>query len=208
MTQSGWNDAEGGVFVAVFATPQGDGVDRVAVAMNRSNADAEVRLPSPRLGMAWRALIDTHDPETPERWLALADLVRLPARSSLILAEAPTAGGGLNSGPPGVETVGKLAKRGRDRCGMDRHRRRAHDRFAGEQDRASQGARPRSRERSSGARKPHSPHRRDTAPPPALLACPAPRRAARRALARCARQDRCSDRAGGRRSRRMVDRSR
>jgi glycogen debranching enzyme GlgX/4-alpha-glucanotransferase len=109
MTQSGWNDAEGGVFVAVFATPQGDGVDRVAVAMNRSNADAEVRLPSPRLGIAWRALIDTHDPETPERWLALANLVRLPARSSLILAEAPTAGGGLNSGPPGVETVDRLA---------------------------------------------------------------------------------------------------
>ena len=109
MTQSGWNDAEGGVFVAVFATPQGDGVDRVAVAMNRSNADAEVRLPSPRLGMAWRALIDTHDPETPERWLTLADLVRLSARSSLILAEAPTAGGGLNSGPPGVETVDRLA---------------------------------------------------------------------------------------------------
>src|SRR6202030_2902715 len=46
MTQSGWNDAEAGVFVAVFATPQGEGVDRVAAAMNRSNADAEVRLPS------------------------------------------------------------------------------------------------------------------------------------------------------------------
>ena len=91
---------------------------------------------------------------------------------------------------------------------MVRHRRQAHDRFAGEQDRASSGARPRGCERSSSARKPHSPHRRDTAPPPALLACPAPWRAARRALARCARQDRCSDRAGGRRRRRMVDRSR
>ena len=39
--------------------------------------------------MAWRALIDTHDPEAPERPLALADRVRLRARSSLILAEAP-----------------------------------------------------------------------------------------------------------------------
>ena len=84
-------------------------VDRVAVAMNRSNADAEVRLPSPRSGMAWRILIDTHDPAAPERWLALADLVRLRARSSLILAEARTAGGGLNSGAPTVETVDKLA---------------------------------------------------------------------------------------------------
>ena len=50
MTQSGWNDPKGDVFVAVFSTPQSDGVDRVAVAMNRSNADAEVHLPSPR---AW-----------------------------------------------------------------------------------------------------------------------------------------------------------
>ena len=109
MTQAEWNDAEGAVFAAVFATPQDGAVDRVAVAMNRSNADAEVRLPSPRPGMAWRILIDTHDSEAPERWLALADLVRLRARSSLILAEARTAGGGLNSGAPGAETIDKLA---------------------------------------------------------------------------------------------------
>jgi glycogen debranching enzyme GlgX/4-alpha-glucanotransferase len=109
MTQAEWSDAEGAVFAAVFATPQDGGVDRVAVAMNRSNADAEVRLPSPRAGMAWRILIDTHDSEAPERWLALADLVRLRARSSLILAEARTAGGGLNSGAPGAETIDRLA---------------------------------------------------------------------------------------------------
>jgi glycogen debranching enzyme GlgX/4-alpha-glucanotransferase len=109
MTQAEWSDGEGAVFAAVFATPQDGAVDRVAVAMNRSNADAEVRLPSPRAGMAWRILIDTHDSEAPERWLALADLVRLRARSSLILAEARTAGGGLNSGAPGAETIDKLA---------------------------------------------------------------------------------------------------
>jgi glycogen operon protein len=108
MTQSGWSDAEGGVLVAVFATPQGDGVDRVALAMNRSNTDDELTLPSPRAGMAWRVLVDTHDPETPERWLSLANLVRLRARSSLILAEARTAGG-LNAGAPTGETIGKLA---------------------------------------------------------------------------------------------------
>src|SRR5262249_23889091 len=62
MTQNEWSDAEGAVLVAVFATPQGDSVDRAAVAMNRSNADFELILPSPRAGMAWRALIDTHDP--------------------------------------------------------------------------------------------------------------------------------------------------
>jgi glycogen debranching enzyme GlgX/4-alpha-glucanotransferase len=109
MTQAEWNNADGAVFAAVFAAPQGANVDRVAVAMNRSNGDAEVRLPSPRVGMAWRIVVDTHDPATPERWLALADLVRLRARSSLILAEARTVGGGLNSGAPGAKTIGKLA---------------------------------------------------------------------------------------------------
>jgi len=109
MTQNGWNDAEGGVFVAVFAAPQGNGADRAAVAMNRSNADCEATLPSPRAGMAWRVLVDTHDAETPERWLTLANLVRLHARSSLILAEAATAGSSLNAGAPTGETIGKLA---------------------------------------------------------------------------------------------------
>src|SRR5271165_4292024 len=59
MTQDGWNDAAGAVLVAVFAAPQGDGADRVGVAMNRSTAETEIRLPLPRAGMAWRALIDT-----------------------------------------------------------------------------------------------------------------------------------------------------
>jgi glycogen debranching enzyme GlgX/4-alpha-glucanotransferase len=109
MTQRGWNDPEGTVFVAVFAAPEGDGVNRVAVAMNRSNTETELRLPPPRAGMAWRVLIDTHDPDGHERWLALADRVRLRARSSLIVAEAPTASGGVHSGAPTVETIDKLA---------------------------------------------------------------------------------------------------
>ena len=109
MTSSGWNDPEGAVFVAVFAAPQGDGVNRVAVAMNRSNADTELRLPLPRAGMGWRVLVDTHDPAAPERWLKLADRVRFRARSSLIIGEAPIANGGLHSGAPSVETIDKLA---------------------------------------------------------------------------------------------------
>ena len=82
MTQRTWNDPEGAVLVAVFAAPQGESVDRVAVAMNRSSAETEVRLPLPRAGMAWRALIDTHDPEAPERPIALADR-GAPARALL-----------------------------------------------------------------------------------------------------------------------------
>ncbi|HSU98766.1 MAG TPA: 4-alpha-glucanotransferase, partial [Roseiarcus sp.] len=108
MTQDRWTDALGGVLVAVFATPEGAGLDRVALAMNRSDADEELTLPSPRAGMGWRVLVDTHDPETPDRWLALANLARLGARSSLILAEAPKAGG-PNAGAPTGETIGKLA---------------------------------------------------------------------------------------------------
>ena len=109
LTEGGWNDPAGAVLVAIFATPQGDGVDRVALAMNRSTADVEIRLPAPRSGMAWRALIDTSDPETPERRIALADRARLHARSSLILAEARTASGGPGSGAPSAETIDTLA---------------------------------------------------------------------------------------------------
>ncbi|HEX9168273.1 MAG TPA: 4-alpha-glucanotransferase, partial [Roseiarcus sp.] len=109
MAQTGWNDAAGAVLVAVFATPQADGDDRVAVAMNRSTADAEIRLPAPRSGMAWRVVIDSHDPEATERRIALADRTRLYARSSLILTEERTASGAPGSGAPSAETIDALA---------------------------------------------------------------------------------------------------
>ena len=53
---------DGAVLVAVFAAPHGDGIDRVAVAMNRGVDDVELRLPVPREGMAGASLIDTIDP--------------------------------------------------------------------------------------------------------------------------------------------------
>jgi glycogen operon protein len=109
LTESGWNDPAGGVLVVVFAAPQGAGDDRVVVAMNRSTADAEIKLPAPRAGMAWRALADSHDPKAPERRLALADRVRLAARSSLFLAEAPTESGAAGSGAPRADTIDALA---------------------------------------------------------------------------------------------------
>ena len=109
MTLSEWNDPAGPALVAVFAAPHHGGVDRVAVAMNRSNKEAELSLPEPRSGMAWRALVDSHDPATPERPLAIADRQRLHARSCLILAESPLPGGGLRGGPPTAGTVEALA---------------------------------------------------------------------------------------------------
>ena len=109
MTLSAWNDPAGPVLVAVFAAPHADGVDRVAVAINRSSGDVELSLPAPRAGMAWGALLDTHDPEAPERQVAIADRQRLRARSCLILAESPTAGGGPRAGPPTADAVDALA---------------------------------------------------------------------------------------------------
>ena len=109
MTVSAWNDPAGPVLVAVFSAPHDGEVDRVAVAMNRSNQDAELSLPPPRERRAWRAVADSSDPEAPERTLAIADRVRLHARSCLILAESVAAGGSLLGGPPCAETIDALA---------------------------------------------------------------------------------------------------
>ncbi|HZZ62329.1 MAG TPA: glycogen debranching protein GlgX [Roseiarcus sp.] len=109
MIPSAWNEPADQPLVAVFAAPHDGGVDRVAVAMNRSNEETELNLPEPRPGTAWRLLVDTHDPEAPERPLVIADRRRLPARSCLILAEAALAGGGPRSGPPIAATVDALA---------------------------------------------------------------------------------------------------
>ena len=110
MTQGGWNDAAGAVLVAVFAAPQGDGVDRVAVAMNRSAADAEIRLPDAarRHGVAGahRHRIVRRRPSVQSRSPTGCGF---DARSSLILAEARTAKGGPGSGAPSAETIDTLA---------------------------------------------------------------------------------------------------
>jgi glycogen operon protein len=109
MTQSSWNDPVGGVLVAVFAAPQQGGVDRVAVAMNRSPDAAEITLPPPRPGMTWLIVADTHDPDASERSIAIADRQRLAARTTLILAETPVGSGGLRAGPPSAAMVDALA---------------------------------------------------------------------------------------------------
>jgi glycogen debranching enzyme GlgX/4-alpha-glucanotransferase len=109
MTLSAWNDPAGAALVAVFSAPHEDAVDRVAVAMNRSDEPAELSLPAPRKGMAWRALLDTAGPEAPERALAIADRARLAARSCLILAESPAPGGSHPGGPPSSATIDALA---------------------------------------------------------------------------------------------------
>ncbi len=108
MSQSGWNDPAGAVIVAVFAAPNGGGLDRVAVAMNRSAADVELRLPEPRAGMGWRTLLATDAPESPEQPLALADFCKLAARACLILSEGPVAGR-QRGGPPTAATIDALA---------------------------------------------------------------------------------------------------
>jgi len=108
MSQSGWNDPAGPVLVAIFAAPQEGGVDRVAVAMNRSEADVDLRVPAPRTGMQWRKIIDTEVPDEPDRPLAVADRCRLAARGCLILAEG-AAPRGLRGGPPSADSIDALA---------------------------------------------------------------------------------------------------
>jgi len=108
MTPAAWTDAAGQALAAVFAAPQKDGVERVVVAMNRGEEDVELSLPAPRSGMLWRILIDSAEPDAPERAIALADRQRLAARSCLILAESPALGGAA-AGPPSAAEIDALA---------------------------------------------------------------------------------------------------
>ena len=109
MSQSAWSDPAGPVLVAVFAAPHDGGVDRVLVAMNRSGAETDLKLPSPRPKMIWRSIIDTAAPDAAERPLAVADRCRLASRSCLVLAE-DAAPKGMRSGPPAVDTIDALAQ--------------------------------------------------------------------------------------------------
>ena len=110
MTRADWGDPKGATLVAVFAAPHGDATDRVAVAMNRSLADIDLSLPRPREAMAWRVLADTSDPEAPEAATVLADRMRLKARSSAVLAEAPLAADRSLTAPPAAASIDALAK--------------------------------------------------------------------------------------------------
>ena len=109
LTPSRWNEPAGAVLVAVFAAPHGDGVDRVAVAMNRAIRTWSSRFR--RRAPAWAGgRSSTADrPDAPERPVGLADRRRLGARSWLILAESPLANMGLSGGPPSAETIDALA---------------------------------------------------------------------------------------------------
>ena len=208
MTPSAWNDSAGPVLVAVFAAPHDGVVDRVAVAMNRSNEQAELRLPKPRAGMAWRTLVDSHDPAAPERPLSIADRERLRARSCLILAESPAPGGGLRGGPPAAETIDALASAAGIAERLVGRRRKAHYRLARDQDRPPDSARARGEQRGPGARLPR-PHCRGDPPPTRPLFAGAARwRSAYHPVARRAEWLGGQDRVRGRENPRMADRRR
>ncbi|WP_371717112.1 glycogen debranching protein GlgX [Ancylobacter sp. TS-1] len=103
-----WRSPEGGpvdwdgpgtrTLVAVFYSPAGDGqgADRVAVALNASGEARQLVLPLPREGFVWRTALDTAQPDgiTREGQDALA------ARSVRIAVEEPVAGGSRGSGDP------------------------------------------------------------------------------------------------------------
>ena len=135
-------------------------------------------------GMAWRALVDTHDPDAPERPIAIADRARLRARSCLVLAESATARGGLGAGPPSADQIDALARTIGVASRLVGRQRQAHDRLARDQDRAVVSARTWRREPGASARKPDSRRRRDAPAPAAVVARASLRSAARRPVAR------------------------
>ncbi|HYC25536.1 MAG TPA: glycogen debranching protein GlgX [Roseiarcus sp.] len=84
-----WQAPDGNVLVVVFAAPTpGGGTERVAIALNRGRAPADIALPAPRSGMEWTVVLTTA-PEAPPATLAPNVRLETPARSTLVLAEAP-----------------------------------------------------------------------------------------------------------------------
>jgi glycogen operon protein len=117
-----WRDAEGpmntgaqwdapavDILVAVFAAPTPLGLDRVAVALNRGGAAAQITLPEPRLAAGWRIVVDTSDDARTDVKLEIADRVDVPARSTLILVEAEASGEGRRARGPSLHEVDALA---------------------------------------------------------------------------------------------------
>ena len=107
---SQWEDSNGDILVAVLAAPAADGVDRVALAFNRGARAASLRLPEPREGKVWRALVDTSDDSIADVGLPVADRARIAARATLILAEADAPAGMTGLRPPEARDIDVLAE--------------------------------------------------------------------------------------------------
>ncbi len=58
-----WDDPAGETVVMVLAEPDGEQLDRVAVAVHRGAGSTELVLPEPRDGHAWTLLADSADPK-------------------------------------------------------------------------------------------------------------------------------------------------
>ncbi|WP_428030845.1 glycogen debranching protein GlgX [Ancylobacter sp.] len=79
-----WNDGATRALVAVFYAPArgGESADRVAVALNASDAAQALVLPEPRDGHAWRVAADTALPE-----IVAGEATEVAPRAVLILVE-------------------------------------------------------------------------------------------------------------------------
>ena len=83
-----WQDGEARILVVVLASPMEEGTDRVAVVLNRGDAEAIVQLPLARERMSWRVLIDTSDAEDQAEWdVSHDDRLIAPPRATLIVGE-------------------------------------------------------------------------------------------------------------------------
>lgn len=83
-----WSDGATRALVVVFYAPEADGeaADRVAVALNASDAAQAVILPEPRDGFVWRVAADTAQPAR-EAGDRLDETVEVAPRAVLILTE-------------------------------------------------------------------------------------------------------------------------
>jgi glycogen debranching enzyme GlgX/4-alpha-glucanotransferase len=104
-----WQAPHGDVLVAVFAAPAAGGVDRVAVAFNRGAEAAALTLPERRQGKSWRKLIDASDDAVADAPLAVADRVRIAARTTLVIAETDDPLGKGRSRAPEAREIDVLA---------------------------------------------------------------------------------------------------
>ncbi|HSV02869.1 MAG TPA: glycogen debranching protein GlgX [Phenylobacterium sp.] len=86
LTAAGWDDPDGPVLQMVLSAPDGDGLDRVALILNRGEAAVEARLPELRARGGWRIILDSADPG--RQGEAAGETLPLAPRSVLLLAEA------------------------------------------------------------------------------------------------------------------------
>jgi glycogen debranching enzyme GlgX/4-alpha-glucanotransferase len=108
-----WEEPDGRILVIVFAAPNAKGdVDRLVIIFNRGHEQAQVSLPKPRDGMAWRLLLDSASTNAATRDVASEEKLPCPPRATLIIGEetlSPAARAARASDPSLVDKLAEAA---------------------------------------------------------------------------------------------------